>query len=252
MSVRVMVFTLLLFGLLGTVVGASTQQDLASAANQQKVAFILVTDQGATGADPARDLIGQAVNRVKKSILVELDRSKGENADLVAKFRLAEAPVPLILVAGRNGAPARAVPASQATVERLVQLAPSPKEAEILQALYTGRSVFVTVSAKKTLWRSTPAPACALICGGAGDGSVKVQIDRNDRKEAGFLKRMRVDLASVEPVNLTVDPQDFVTDEYVGATDVATILQVASWKPPAGCPGAAREGGKSCGGMSHP
>ena len=60
-------------------------------------------------------MIRDTMKQVGGSILIELDRSAPANAEFVAKLRLAGVPVPLILVAARNGVLVAGVLAAQAT-----------------------------------------------------------------------------------------------------------------------------------------
>jgi hypothetical protein len=226
---------------------ASPQQDLDSAARQKKVAFILVTDQGAAGVDQARNLIQQAMSQVKKSVLVEVDRSSPGNADLVAKFRLAGSPVPLILVAARNGILAGGIAAAQATSDGLVGMVPSPKKAEALEAIQSGKAVLLSVSRKGMATQSGAKAACAAACGQMADKCVTVQIDMDDPQEAGFLAAMKVNLASTEPVTLVINAQGQVAGTYAGAADVAMLVQAATKKVGGCCPSTVQGGAKGCG-----
>jgi hypothetical protein len=247
MFARVLGFLLLATGFLAPLAQASPQQDLDSAAKQKKVAFILVTDQGATGVDQARELIQQAMKQVKKSTLVELDRSSPGNADLVARFRLAGAPVPLILITARNGILAGGVPAAQATSDGLVGLVPSPKKAEVIQIVQSGKAVLISASRKGMATRSGANAACAAACGQLADKCVTVQIDMDDPQEAGFLAAMKINLASTEPVTLVVNAQGQIAGTYAGAADVASLVQAATKKVGGCCPTTVQGGAKSCG-----
>lgn len=247
MFARVLGTLFLALGFLAPLAQASPQQDLDSAAKQKKVAFVLVTDLGAAGVDAARDMIQQAMRQVKQSTLVELDRSSPGNADLVAKFRLAGAPVPLILVTATTGMLAGGVAAAQATAEQLVGMVPSPKKAEALEAIQNGKAVLISASRKGMALQSGAKAACATACGQLADKCVTVQIDMDDPQEAGFLAAMKVNLASTEPVILVINAQGQVTGTYAGAVDVATLVQ-ATTKKAGGCaPGACGPGAKACG-----
>ena len=237
----------LLLGLLASIAMASTQKNLDSAAKHEKIAFILVTDQGATGVDEAKDMIKQAMKQVKKTALIELDRSDAANADLVAKYRLAGAPVPVILVVARNGVLAGGLPAAQATADKLVAMVPSPKKAEILQVLQTGKAVFISVSRKGMASQSGATASCAAACGQMKDQCSAVQIDMDDPEEAAFLGQMKVDLASTEPVTLVVNAQGQITGTYTGAADVASLMQAATKKAGGCCPSTVQSGSKACG-----
>ena len=246
MFARVLGFLFLALGFLAPLAQASPQQDLDSAARQKKVAFILVTDQGATGVDQARDLIQQAMREVQKSVLVEVDRSSPGNAELVAKYRLATAPVPLILVAARNGILSGGLAAAQATSAKLVEMVPSPKKTEALEAVQSGKAVFLSVSRKGMATQSGAKAACAAACGQLADKCVTVQIDMDDPQEAGFLAAMKVNLASTEPVTLVINAQGQVAGTYAGAADVASLVQAATKKVGGCCPSTVQGCAKAC------
>jgi hypothetical protein len=246
MTLRGFGFGFLMLGLLASMAAASVRQDLESAAKHGRPAFILVTEPGATGIDSAKEMIGLAMKQVKHSVLVEFNRSDPENSELVAKFRLVGAPVPLILLAAGNGVLAGGLPAAQATVDKLVAMAPSPKKAEILQALQSGKAVFVAVSRKGMAAHSGAMSACAMACGQMQDRSASVQIDMDDPAEAGFLTQLKVNLASTEPVTLVVNAQGQVTGTYTGAADVASLVQAATKKAGGCCPSTVQGGAKSC------
>jgi hypothetical protein len=246
MSVRRIALAILLLGVIGSVAAASAQKDLDSAAKHGKVAFILVTDQGATGVDQARDMIKQAMKQVKKAELVELNRSDPANAELVAKYRLAGSPVPLIIVAARNGVIAGGLPAAQATADKLVGMVPSPKKAEILQMLQSGKAVLVSASRRSMAAQSGATAACAAACGQLQQQCVTVEIDMDDPAEAGFLTQMKVNLASTEPVTLVINPQGQITGTYTGAADVNALVQAATMKVGGCCPKTVTNPNASC------
>ena len=246
MKLRSLGLGLLSLGLLASIAGASTQGDLDAAARQGKVAFILVTDQGAAGPLQARETIQQAMMKVKNSTLVELNRADAANAGLVSKFRLAGAPVPLILVAARNGVLAGGLAAAQATPDQLVALVPSPKKAETLQALQTGKAVFLCMARKSMSSRSSVSSTCALACGQMNDKGVTITIDMDDPEEAEFLTQLKVDRTSAEPVTLVANPQGQITGTFAGAVDVASLVQAASKRATGCCPSTAQGGAKTC------
>jgi hypothetical protein len=236
----------LLLGILGSTATASSQQDLTSAAKHHKVAFILVTDQGTPGVDQARDVIRQAVKRVPKSTSVELIRTDPANAQLVQKLGVAGAPVPVILVAARNGAIAGGLVAAQATPEALVGVVPSPKKADVLLALEDGKSVFIAASRQEMSSQDGTLATCAAACNQMSDKCVMVQIDMADPAETAFLTQLKVNTAATEPVTVVVNPQGQVTATYKGATDVSNLVQAATRKAGGCCPSTVQSGSKAC------
>lgn len=246
MTLRGLGIGVLLLGVAATVAAASAQKDLESAVRQERVAFILVTEHGAPGVDAARDMIHLAMEQVRESVLVELDRSDPGNADLVAKYRLAGAPVPLVLVAARNGVVAGGMPAARATADQLVTIVPSPKKAEILQALQEGKAVFITASRIGMPAQSGAMSACAMACGQLQDKSATIQIDMDDPAERAFLTQMKVNLTSTEPVTLVINAQGQITGTYAGAAEVASLVQAATKRASGCCPSTMQNPNASC------
>ncbi len=246
MHTRIAVACLLSLCILTPLAGASTHTDLDQAAKQQQVAFILVSEPASTGLEAARDLIRQTMAKVEKSTLIELNRSDPANADLVAKFRLAGAPVPLILVAARNGALAGGVPVVQATTERLVALVPSPKRAEILLALQSGKSVFICVGRKSMSSQPKTIATCESACGQSSGKCVLIQVDMDDPAETAFLTALKVDLTATEPVTLVVNTAGQIAGTYTGAVDAGELVATTTKKVGGCCPATAAGGSKSC------
>jgi hypothetical protein len=247
MHTRIAVACLLCLCTLAPLAGASTQTDLDQAVKQQQVAFILVSEPGTTGLEPARDMIRQAMAKVGKSTLIELDRSAAANAELVAKYRLTGAPLPLVLVAARNGALGGGMPAAQATVERLVALVPSPKKAEMLQSLQSGKAVLVCASRKDMNARAAALATCATACVQSGGQCAVVEVEMNDPAEALFLSQLKIDPAATEPAILVVNTAGQISGTFTGAAKPDELV-AASTKKAGGCaPGACGAGSKGCG-----
>ena len=245
MSLRSLGVSVLLLGVMTSVAGASVRSELNLAVKQGQVAFILVTEPGAAGTVQAKEIIQQAMLRVKRSTLIELERSDPENAALVAQFRLAGAPVPLILLVARNGVIAGGLLASQATSETLVGMVPSPKKAEILQALQSGKPVFITATRKGMPNEPKAVAACVAACSKMGDKSVLVRIDMADPREEAFLSELKVNTSSTRPVTLVINVQGQLTGSYTEVQDVASLVQAAT-RTGGGCaPGACGPGAAS-------
>ena len=88
--------------LFATNVSASDQ--LNTILGQGKTAFVIVTAPGATGLSQVQDVVRQAVESVGNAEVIEIDRADSKNEELVTKYKLATAPVPLVLVFAPNGA----------------------------------------------------------------------------------------------------------------------------------------------------
>ncbi len=232
--------------LVASMASAGAQRDLDRASKRQQVAFVLVTDQGATGLDQARGVIRQTLQQVNRSVLVEFDRSDPLNADLVKKLGLAGVPAPVILVVARNGAVAGGLTAPGATPAMLQNIVPSPKKAEILQALQNGCCVLIVAGREGMSTRSRVMNNCAAACSRMGKKAQVVEIDFDDPAEAAFLAQLRVNPQVTEPMTLAVNAQGQVTASYIGAPDVTSLVQAASRKAGGCCPSTVQGGAASC------
>jgi len=246
MHLRFGIACFLSFCLLGPLAAASPQKDLEKATEREEVVFLLVTGGAAEGVEQARDLIRQVMEQVDNSTLVVLDRSKPENADLVARFRVGSVPVPLILLVARNGVTAGGVLAEKATAEKLLALVPSPKKADILQALHSGKAVFTLASRGSMDVQAAALAACNAACAQMGGASVVIAIDMDDPTEAAFLTQIKVDLASAEPMTVVLNAQGQFTGRYTGAPDVAELVAAATKRVAGCCPPSVQNPNASC------
>ncbi len=224
---------------------ASPADDLQSASNHGDVAFLLVTEPGISGIQRAESIINEAMQQVKNSVLIELNRADKENLSLVGKYRLSGAQVPLILVFASNGAMAGGNLASKLTTQQLVNMVPSPKKAEVLKALQGGQAVFLTATRDGMSAKSDVADCCASASGQLRGKCTSIDVNMDDKAEAAFLKQLKVNTQSTEPVTVVINAQGQVTGSFNGPVDIAKLVQAATKKVSSGCcpPGS----GKSCG-----
>ncbi len=222
------------------------QQQLETAAENGKVALILVYDAGAMQLDQARQLTVQAVDRIPGSILIEVNRGDAAEVDFIKKYGLTTAPVPLILVSSSSGVIVGGVVAAQATVDQLVKLVPSPKKAQVIKALSEGNAVFITASRKSMVSTASVNSACAAACQQMAGKSVQVTVDMDDPVEAGFLTEMKVNLQSNEPVTLVANAQGQIAGMYTGAMQVTDLVTTATKKVGGCCPSTVAKPDASC------
>ncbi|MDP2359797.1 MAG: hypothetical protein Q8O14_03450 [bacterium] len=179
--------------------------------------------------------------------MVEVDRQDPANAALVAKLRVATAPVPLILVAGRNGVVAGGVEAAKASADNLSAMVPSPAKASILKAVQDKQPVYVVASRKGMRDVPKAMSACETACSQLQGKPVTVKVDLDDPRERAFLDQLKIDRDSTTPVTLVVNAQGQVTGSYGSDVDVAKLVQDASKKAGGCCPPSVQGGASSCG-----
>ncbi len=214
---------------------ASTDSQLEAAAERGAVAFVLVTDRGAGEIESSRQTIRGAMAEVSGSILIECDRSATENAAFVQRYRLAVAPAPLILVFASNGALVGGNTAARLTTQQLVAMIPSPKKAEVLQALQAGKSVYVTASRSGMAAKSDVVKGCAAACTQLQGRSVSVDVSMDDPAEKGLLSELKVDLQAIDPVTVVINSQGQITGSYLGAVPVESLIASATKVVSSGC-----------------
>ena len=223
---------------------ASTTELLKSAAEDGNVAFVLVTEPGASGLEEARKVIQEAIAQVSGSVMIESNRAGAENSSFVKEYDLATAPVPLILVFASNGVMAGGNAAAKLTEEKLVALIPSPKKAEALEAMQSGKATYVTASRSGMASKAAVAKGCAAACEKMQGKCVLIEVDLDDPVEKGFLTQLNIDLESAEPVTVVLNAGGQVTGSYTGVVEIDNLIASATKVVKSSCcpPGS----GKSC------
>lgn len=231
--------------LLPVAVLASTAEQIQMAADRGQVAFLLVTGPDATGVEQARQIVSEAKVIVPGSVVIEMDRADAANAALVKKYGLAAAPVPLVLVFSSGGIMSGGNVASKLTSRSLVAMVPSPKKAEVLKALQSGQAVYVTAFRTGMASRAGVTGGCAAACTQMMGKSVALDIDMDDPAETEFLKQLKIDIQSAEPVTVVFNAKGQLTASYTGMVNVEDLVASATKVAASGC--CPSGSGKSCG-----
>jgi hypothetical protein len=225
---------------------ATALESLDAASKSGKASFVLLYDQTAPELEKARLLVREAAGRVPGSVVIEVNRGDAADSAFVAKYRILSAPVPLILVASTTGVITGAIPAGQATVDRLVKMIPSARKTEIMKALAGGNAVFITASRKNMATTEAVNSQCAAACQQMMGKSVQIQIDMDDPAEKTFLTELKVDLSSIEPVTLVANPQGQIAGVYKGTVQMADLVTAATKKVGGCCPSTVAKPDASC------
>lgn len=225
----------------------AVDQDLQAAAQAGNVAFILIYDQTAARMDQARQIVAGACQQLPGSVAIEVDRNDATNAEFVTKYKVATAPVPLVLVASSTGViTSGLVIQERATVDFLVKTVPSAKKAEIVKALSERNAVIVTASRRGMPTTNAVNTACMLACQQMPGRSVQVEIDMDDPAEASFLRELKVNLASTEPVTLVANAQGQIAGIYTGEVQVSELVAAATKKVGGCCPSTVTNPNATC------
>ena len=152
--------------------------------------------------------------------------------------------MPLILVVASNGAPAGGLPADRVTPEGLVKMIPSPKKAEVFQALSENKSVFVVASRESMTDRTKVFDTCKAACSQMKNKAAFVSIDMDDKKESSFLAQLKINTLSTEPVTAVINTQRQLTGSFNGPVEVKNLMDAAVKKAGGCCPDGNKKGCK--------
>jgi hypothetical protein len=224
---------------------ASVKNDIETANKDGNSVFLVVTDQNVTGTDKAMEIADHARTDLPKSVVVSMNRSDAANSELVTKYRLTGAPLPLILVIASNGVVSGGFTLDKATPEALVKAVPSPKKADVLKALSEGKSVFIVVSSKSMSTKDNVMNTCQQACIEMENNAKMIEIGLDDTKEKQFLTELKVNMSATEPMTYVINSKGQITGTFNDDVNATTL--VASAKKVAAsscCPGGSKSGCK--------
>ena len=224
---------------------ATVQSEIKNANKAGKVVFLVVTEPNNADNDGAMNMGKSAQKLHPKSVVVKMNRADAANKELVTKYGLSGAPLPLLLVISSNGVLAGGAMYKQATAKGLVAMIPSPKKAEVLLAINQGKSVFVVVSKKSMLKKKDVLSKCELACKEMNGKAKVIEIDLEDIKEKRFLNELKVNQTAAKPQTYVINTKGQLTGSLSGVVNTKTLIATATKKVSGGC--CAPGSGKSCG-----
>lgn len=224
---------------------AQTSAEIEKANKSCKPVFLVVYNTNGAEADKAFSIANEARKNLKaSSLVIKMNASDAANSALVAKYRLAGAPLPLILVLDKNGTTAGGLILKDATAQKLIDLIPTPKTSELIKALSDGKSVYVVVYKESMASKNNIMDNCAVACGKMENKSVILKVDMEDKKETKLLQTLKCDLNAKEPVTYVINSAGQITGTHNGLTDVNTLVSSAKKAPASSCcPSGPKAGG---------
>lgn len=223
---------------------ASVKSEIENANKAGNSVFLVVTDAQVTGTDKALEIANQAHESYSKSNVILMNRTDAANQELVTKYQLAGAPLPLILVVATNGLVAGGYLLAQATPELLIKSIPSPKKADVMKALSEGKSVFMVVSSKNMTKKSDLVNTCQKACTEMENNAKVIEVDMDNAQEKVFLAELNVNLSTTEPQTYVINSKGQVTGNFNSEVNSTTLVATAKKVSGGCCPTGS---GKSCG-----
>jgi hypothetical protein len=216
---------------------AVTAQESIESANKSGLSvFLVITDPGNENTQKAMDIANQAHTKYAKSEVVQMNRSDAANKDLVAKYGVSNAPLPLIIVIASNGVVTGGYPLYQATADLLVNLVPSPVKSDVLKALSAGKSVFLVVSSKSMKEKDQVMNTCQQACIEMDNNTKLIGLDLDDQKEKAFIAEMKIDPSITSPQTFVINSKGQITGTFNDDVNTTTLVATAKKLPAAkGC-----------------
>lgn len=227
--------------------GGVTLTELEKAKKEGKTVFLIITGKGATDLNSTIAVAKEANEKVKKSVVVQMNRDEVINSGLVLKFGVGSVAVPFILVISPKGVAVAGVPSNQATSDMLVKSVPSPRQDDVLFAISEKKPVFIIISKKTFTDKKTIVSNCKTATEKIATKPVSVEIDFDDAVEKAFLSQIGVSA----PVNgksttVVVSASGQITETFTETPTVEKLVAAANKviKSSGCCPAGS---GKKCG-----
>jgi uncharacterized protein YpmS len=243
-NLRISILIAALFVASTFVSNADTKQDIEKANKKGQIVFLVVTEKGNSQNTSAINFAKSAQKKYPKSAVLELDRTNPNNSSLIQKYRLAGAPVPLILVISKNGFIVGGSPLENLTMDDLLSMIPTPTEEEIVKAITEGHSIFVVFSKSSDSKNKKQLDICQSACSSMGDKAKTINVDIDDANEKSLITKFNIDKTATFPVTYVINGQGQVTSMFSGITESKDLVSAAKKVVSSGCcsPGS----GKSC------
>lgn len=225
----------MLIGITSASAYASAATEIEAANKAGKAVFLVVTDIGITETENAMNIANQAHKLYAKSVVIKMNRSETVNKEIVEKYRLTSAPLPLILVIASNGIATGGFLYNQATAEKIVSLVPTPKKADVLEAINNGKSVFLVVSKKSMKENKEVISNCEIACTEMNNNAKIISIDIDDKKETAFINELKIDKNITQPQIYVINAQGQLTGTLNGVVDSKTLVATAKKRISQGC-----------------
>lgn len=221
----------------GSRAASAGQEAIAGAAKDGKYAFVLFyrSDDAATQALRKR-VAPQAQSIADRAQLVEVNVKAADEKELVKRFDVSRAPMPLVLAIAPTGAVTKHWFLDLKTIQ-LSDGFVSPGQARCLKALQDGKIVLVCIQNDQTADNGaamrgvedfTQDPRYA-------SSTATVTVDPADEREASLLKQLEVAPDTKRAVTVLMAPPASRLATYEGATTKDTIASAVTKSSSHGC-----------------
>ncbi|MCX6272992.1 MAG: hypothetical protein NTU44_17610, partial [Bacteroidetes bacterium] len=213
-----------LFLLMGTTLSAKTIKEELDAAKKAKKSVFLVVVSNGVQPDNSIKIAQQAQKKVKESMVLTMNRDDAANKEVVTTLGLGSAPVPLIMVIGMNGIAAGGLQEKEATVDKLVNMVPSPKKVEALGYLNDKKPVFIIAYRKSFTDRAKVVDNCKSAITQLKGQAAYVEVDLDDPAEKSLLEQVGADYKTKATQILVFNSAGKNTGNFTGVTEPGKLV----------------------------
>lgn len=210
--------------------------DLIEAKEAGQAVFVVVTENGSSKTDEALAIANEAKSIYENASVLQMNRDDVANAELVKEWRLAGAPLPLILVVSPKGTLTGGRILAQATAENIASLVPSPKLEQVYEAIGNQKYAIVTFTKKSFADRPEVLKECNEAVSALGNEAVLVEVDMENQKEKGFMNQVRINPKTAKAsVTLVINKQGQVAGTSTTIPDSDKLVAAATTPVKSGC-----------------
>lgn len=213
----------------GPSVGAKGDSPIQSTLDKAKAnklpVFVVVTESGNTDTRAAKKIADDASALVSpKPLVAVMQRDDKRNEELVHKWGLAGAPLPVILCISPKGNVTGGFTRANADAKRLAAAIPSPKYDDLYSSVTSRQAAFVIVgkSGDKSGVQKL-RQLCAAVSKEMPGGVRVITVDANEKAEQKFIKDLSNGSAVGQTTVFVINAQGIPTGQF--HTD-ATKLQL--------------------------
>lgn len=223
----------------------SAKFEIEKAQKAGKSIYLVVTDKSAKGTEALIKIAEGANKKSKNTVVIKLDRDEKPNAGLIAKYRIAGASLPMVLVLASNGVVSGSIVSKEATVEKLLSFLPTKTQAEVLLGFENGKAALIVCGKKNAKDRSALEAECKKAASGLGGKASQVFVDVESKDETNFMSLIQPDKDKTTVLVFNGKGQYTGTLEATAKAD--DIIKSVNKKMGGGCCPGGKSSSGSCG-----
>ncbi|MFA4947984.1 MAG: hypothetical protein WC674_05675 [Candidatus Krumholzibacteriia bacterium] len=222
---------------------SASAEAMRRAAGDNKHLFVFFFSKDDEPTRLARKTLEQAVRGMGRSAeWMAVDIASASEAEMVNKYNVRSAPMPIVLVFAPNGVVTGGFRSAEINEEKMKSAIASRAMQECLKALQERKIVFVCSQGKKTQFNKEAMLGVDEFKADARYAAYTavVKIDPTDAAEKGFLTQLKIDPNAKDAATAILVPPNMVLGVTNGPTTKESVLKMLASASSGGC------GSKGC------